>query len=581
MKLRKVWNSLVLKKKMLFLFLPLNIFSVLLILILSILLIIQNGKKEMMQNSMDKLILVSDQTDRIISNIKYNIKAFSTSSALQKAICADYPDNNYGNYMFSTSMHSSIYNVTDIASLISSGYIQTYDGKVFNIKTDEITTPTEEMNALYDVITAEHGQMIIKTSLDSSGIAAFNISKSLIDIDTGICLGILSFDIKEELFYDAYKTITDGYNESFFLCDKEGRIISSQERSLLQTDLSPDIWTQIRDKAGSPSHLSIDSDKNLLLTQTTQIGSFQVIYITQYYNLYKEALSLALLLIFIGLLIITITILLSQILAKSLVNPIIKLAHYAEATGKGNLGVSVSIRSDDEIGFLANSFQNMSNNILILTNRIYSEQNQKREYELNLMQAQINPHFLYNCLDSISSLVHDSQNEVATSMIYHLGQYYRGILSKGRNLITIREEMQIIRDYLEIQLIKTPSLFTYSIRIEEDLKQLKILKMLIQPIVENTIMHGFLGYTDHGTIDIEVTSSENLIYIIITDDGRGISESTLSNLFIPNQFAIPKHFGLQNVQDRIQLKYGDMYGLSIDSMINHGTKITVRYPKTY
>lgn len=581
MKLRKLWNSLNIKKKVLSFFLPLNILSVLLILILSISLIIQNGKKEMMQNTMEKLILVCDQTDRIISNIKYNIKAFSTSSTLQTAICTNYPDNNYGNYLFSSAMHASVYNIMDIGSLIYSGYIQTYDGKVFNIKTDEITSPTEEMNKLYDEITSKHGQLIIGMSSDTSGTIAFNISKSLIDINTGTCLGILSFDIKEDLFYDAYKTITDGYNESIFICDTEGRIISSHDRSLLQTHVSPDIWELIKDNKKSSSLLSIDNKRNLLLTQNTQLESFHVIYFTEYYNIYKEALSLALLLILIGFFILIITIFLSQVLAKSLVKPIIQLADYADATGKGNLGVEISVTSNDEIGFLANRFQQMSHNIHDLTNRIYNEQNQKREYELNLMQAQINPHFLYNCLDSISSLVNDNQREVATNMIYHLGCYYRGILSKGQNLITIQEEMQMIRDYLEIQLIKTPSLFTYSIRIEEDLKQFKILKMLIQPIVENTIIHGFVGYTDKGNIIIDVTSLKNVVTITVTDDGRGISQSTMSNLFAPNHISVPKHFGLQNVHNRIRLKYGDAYGLTISSTPNKGTKITVQFPKTY
>lgn len=136
------WN---LKKKILAVFLPLLMFSTILILTSSISLIIRNGKAEALDNAKDKLSLVSDQTDQILSNITYNIKAFSTSSALQDAIRAEYPDNNYGNYMFSSSMHNAVHNIMDIQSLISSGYIQTWNGRVFDIKTDEISTPDEEM----------------------------------------------------------------------------------------------------------------------------------------------------------------------------------------------------------------------------------------------------------------------------------------------------------------------------------------------------------------------------------------------------------------------------------------------------
>ncbi len=437
------------------------------------------------------------------------------------------------------------------------------------------------MRKLYDEITSYYGQMIINPSTNNDDNSAFNISKSLIDIDTGSCLGILSFDIKEELFFDFYDNIIDENNESLLISNQWGQIISSKDRSLLQTSVKPSIWNLVTENNTKTSQISISNKKNLLLSQRTQQEPFYVIYTTKYYNIYKEVLILVLLLVLIGLLILTFTSLLSQFLARSLVKPIIQLANYADAIGRGNLGIPISVTSEDEIGFLASRFQQMNHNIHNLTNRIYSEQNKKREYELNLLQAQINPHFLYNCLDSISSLVYDNQRDVSLNMIHHLGCYYRGILSKGRNLISIQEEMQIIKDYLEIQLIKAPNLFTYSIEIEEGLEELKILKMLIQPIVENSIIHGFTGYTDKRHIKIKVSSQENLVSISVIDNGRGISQDTLSELFKPNKLAIPKHFGLQNVQNRIQLKYGESCNLSVSSIPNIETKVTVHFTKTY
>ena len=153
------WN---LKKKILAVFLPLLTLSTLLILVSSISLIIRNGKAEALDNAEDKLSLVSDQTDQILSNITYNIKAFSTSSALQDAIRAEYPDNAYGNYMFSSTMHNAVHNIMDIQSLISSGYIQTWNGRVFDIKTDEIRTPDGEMDARYQEIAAQKGRILLE-----------------------------------------------------------------------------------------------------------------------------------------------------------------------------------------------------------------------------------------------------------------------------------------------------------------------------------------------------------------------------------------------------------------------------------
>ena len=146
MKLKSIWESLSLKRKILTVFLPLILIPFLLVLIVSGTIIVRSGKAEAVKNAEDKLMLVSDQIDQILSNIQYNIKAFSSSSALQDAISEDYPDSTYGNYLFTTSMHSAVYNIMDIQSYISSGYIHTYDDKIYDINTDSIRTPDDDMD---------------------------------------------------------------------------------------------------------------------------------------------------------------------------------------------------------------------------------------------------------------------------------------------------------------------------------------------------------------------------------------------------------------------------------------------------
>lgn len=576
------WN---LKKKILAVFLPLLTLSTLLILVSSISLIIRNGKAEALDNAEDKLSLVSDQTDQILSNITYNIKAFSTSSALQDAIRAEYPDNAYGNYMFSSTMHNAVHNIMDIQSLISSGYIQTWNGRVFDIKTDEIRTPDREMDARYQEIAAQKGRILLEYPADKSGAAALTVSKSLIDIRSGACLGILSFDIKESLFYEAYHSVSDMKNEAFLLIDSAGTIISSEDRDELQTTAPPEILRLLGDRgkdvqekmqtAGEAS----DLEHMLLLSTATENGDYTVVYMMRYYRIYKEALNLALLLLLIGILILVTAVFLSSLLAQSIVRPVIRLADYADEAGKGHFDLPVPVHSRDEIGFLAERFGVMNRNIKELTTRIYEEQTQKKEYELKMLQAQINPHFLYNCLDNISSLITDRKNETATAMVSHLGRYYRAILSKGRNIITLREELNLIRAYLEIQLIRTPGLFTYRIAADEEIQDFKILKMILQPIAENSVIHGFAGFRQGGHIEIEGTLQNQTVCIRISDNGKGIPEKMLSSIFAPVPTAVPKHFGLKNIQERIQLKYGEQYGITIHSEEEKGTEICVRFPK--
>lgn len=581
------WNM---KRKILAVFLPLLMLSTLLILVSSISLIIRNGKAEALNNAKDKLSLVTGQTDQILSNITYNIKAFSTSSALQDAIRAEYPDNNYGNYMFSSTMHNAVHNIMEIQSLISSGYIHTRDGRVFDIKTDEIRTPDAEMDARYREIAAEKGRILLEYPADKSGAAALTVSKSLIDIRSGSCLGILTFDIKESLFYDSYHSVSDEENECFLLIDSAGTIISSENRDELQTMASTEILGLLEGmgkpeqktqyKSGGKIPQETTAEHMLLLSSETENGDYLVVYMMRYYRIYKEALNLALFLLIIGILVLVVGGLLSSRLAQSIVGPVIRLADYADEAGKGNFDLPVPVHSGDEIGFLAERFGVMNHNIKELTTGIYNEQTQKKEYELKMLQAQINPHFLYNCLDNISSLITDQKNETATAMVSHLGRYYRAILSKGRNIITIREELELIRAYLEIQLIRIPDLFTYEITVDEDILDFKILKMILQPIVENSVIHGFAGFKNSGRIKIEGTLENQTVCILISDNGKGIPEGSRSSIFAPAPTAIPKHFGLKNIQERIRLKHGEKYGISIKSEPGQGTQIGVRFPKT-
>ena len=462
MKLKSIWESLSLKRKILTVFLPLILIPFLLVLIVSGTIIVRNGKAEAVKNAEDKLMLVSDQIDRILSNIQYNIKAFSTSSALQDTISEDYPDSTYGNYLFSTSIHSAIYNIMDIQSYISSGYVHTYDGKVYDINTDSIRTPDDEMNTYYDYVVAQKGRIILDSPSVEDTDSAFNISKSLIDIDTGECLGILSFNIKESLFYDSYRSVIDKSEEQLYLIDNNGCILSSEDREQLHKAASNDLWETVQEISQTKDSLSLSSNDFLVLATTSEIGEYHIVYVLEYYSIYREVLGLALILVCIGIFALIVTIILTTILAQSVTKPLALLTTYADRTGHGDFSADIQITSKDEIGFLAERFKKMNHNIRNLTVRIYDEQTQKKEYALNLLQAQINPHFLYNCLDNISSLITDRKNDSALSMLYHLGRYYRAVLSKGRNIITIREELSLVRDYLEIQLIKAPQLFTYT-----------------------------------------------------------------------------------------------------------------------
>lgn len=136
-----------------------------------------------------------------------------------------------------------------------------------------------------------------------------------------------------------------------------------------------------------------------------------------------------------------------------------------------------------------------------------------------------------------------------------------------------------MRDYLEIQLIKAPQLFTYTITIAEDILDLKIMKMLLQPIVENAVIHGFTGYKEGRHLHIEGQLAGSAVLISISDDGRGIPEQAVQSIFNEGTSMIPRHFGLRNIRERIRLKYGSSFGVTVKSVPGQGTKVIVSFPK--
>lgn len=576
-----LWNRLHLKQKILALFVPMTVFSMALILIFSATLVVNSNKKQTIENAEDKLNLVVDQTDSIIRNIKYNVKAFSTENTLHQAINAGYPKDSYGTYLFSTRMKASVYNIMDIGSFIVNGYIHTYDNKIYQIKSDMVSyTPDQAMRTRYQQIAGQGGQIIFSGPNDQSGVGALNLSKSLIDINTGKCLGVLSFDIKESLFLNIYHNLSSTGSEHFFIMDHNGLIVSAQDRTLLRTPADEGISQfAFSEKVPAYKLISIDGVRHLVMAKPITETGWYVVCTVAYRDILAEAVAMASLLLVIGCLVIFLTIVLAQVLAKSIVRPVTKLVNYADEVGQGNLDAVLNIKSGDEIGFLAERFREMVGNVKNLTMNIYIEQKQKREYALNLLQSQVNPHFLYNCLDNISTLIDNHENEVASEMLHHLGKYYKGVLSKGRNIITIHEDIELARDYLQIQKLKDSALFDYKIEVDPGILDYKVLKLLLQPIVENCVIHGFSGYRTAGMIRILGYVESTDVILEVIDDGRGIPTDQVHLIFHENDTAYLHSFGLHNINDRIKLKFGEEYGLTLEAATPEGTRVIIRIPK--
>ena len=212
---------------------------------------------------------------------------------------------------------------------------------------------------------------------------------------------------------------------------------------------------------------------------------------------------------------------------------------------------------------------------------IKEDERKMRYTELRLLQEQINPHFLYNTLDTIVWLIEGKDLEKAVSMVVSLSEFFRLVLSRGKEFITIEEEELHIRSYLEIQQVRYRDILQYDIAIDPALYRYRILKLTLQPLVENSLYHGIKYKRTDGRIDVIGKQEGSLIRFIVKDNGVGMEETELRKL--REEIRKPcketeKGFGLANVNERIRMNFGPQYGMEIDSVKNEGTCVSITIP---
>lgn len=236
-----------------------------------------------------------------------------------------------------------------------------------------------------------------------------------------------------------------------------------------------------------------------------------------------------------------------------------------------------SIRGVSEFNNLSHSFEHMVIQVQELMEKVKNEEITLRKTELKALQAQINPHFLYNTLDSIQWMCEENKTEDAITMVGALAQLFRISISKGYELITIEKEIQHAKNYLVIQNYRYKGQFTYCFDIDEEVLQYLCNKITLQPIIENALHHGISRMVDEGQITITAKKQETAIVFTICDNGVGMSEEQVTNI-LKKELTDSKGIGVKNVNDRIKIYFGEEYGIVVESELDKGTTISIKIP---
>lgn len=237
-----------------------------------------------------------------------------------------------------------------------------------------------------------------------------------------------------------------------------------------------------------------------------------------------------------------------------------------------------AVRGTSEISALSDSFGHMVVRIQELMEQVRQEEITLRKTELNALQAQINPHFLYNTLDSIAWMCEEDRTKEAVEMVNALARLFRISISRGHELITLEREVEHAKSYLKIQNYRYKNQFTYEFDVEESCLSYLCNKITLQPIIENAIYHGIDRMVDEGCIQIRIEEEENAIRMTVTDNGVGMTKEQCQEI-LHREAGDRTGIGIKNVNDRIRIYFGEEYGLHITSELDEGTCVEIRIPK--
>jgi len=274
--------------------------------------------------------------------------------------------------------------------------------------------------------------------------------------------------------------------------------------------------------------------------------------------------------------------LLSYYIPLSITRPILRLEEVTNQVANGNLTVRSDVQNGVEVSALSDALNTMIDKINELLEQVTTEQIRLRKAEFELLQSQINPHFLYNTLDTIVWLAEAGEQSKVVSMVGSLSEFFRSTLSRGKDIVSVREELQHVRSYLEIQQVRYQDILEYEITVPEELYECMIPKLTIQPLVENALYHGIKNKRGVGHIHISGYRNGDGCTLRIEDNGAGIVRERLLQVRdgILNKVLTGKDiYGLYNVNERIRLNFGEQYGITIESEYGEGTVVDVLLPE--
>ena len=393
--------------------------------------------------------------------------------------------------------------------------------------------------------------------------------------------GILLIDIRYSSLQQMLEDISLGNQGYLYMIGSGGELIYHPRMQLIETgQMDENISAAVQYRDGNYREEYHGEERNVSVKSVGYTG-WKLLSVTPEKGLSLSNLKMRLFVVFVAASFLLVLILINAFISSRITDPIQELEKSVNAIEAGELDGEVYTGGSYEIQHLGRSIGDMAKRIKMLMQDIVVEHESKRRSEFDTLQSQINPHFLYNTLDIIVWMIENEKKQEAVKVVTALARFFRISLSKGKSIITVRDELEHIRSYLTIQQMRFKNKFIYEIEAGEEVMDLACLKLMLQPLVENAIYHGMEFMDGDGEIHVKVHRQEDDLWIEVCDNGLGMTPEQVESL-LSEKPPIPSKrgsgIGVKNVNERIRLYFGEGYGLVILSEPDEGTVIRIHLP---
>ncbi len=451
-----------------------------------------------------------------------------------------------------------------------------------NVDLQEVEWYKEALEGEGRILTSSHVQHVIRNNYKW----VVTLSKGIKNPKTGENEAVFFIDLNYKLLKDLCENNSLATNSYVFIMDGSGKIIYHPKQQLLYNGLTRERTEEVLGFDHDGYFIAEGSgtdDGKLYTVSVSEKTGWRVVGVADISELMKNKKETESLYMLTAAILLCVAMLLAIFFATAITRPIKELKESMEEVEKGNFeNTDVTVGSGSEIDSLGNSFNLMTARIRQLMEQNTYEQEEKRKSELKALRSQINPHFLYNTLDSIIWMAEGGKNKEVVRMTSALARLLRQSISNDNERIPLQKEVDYAGSYLTIQKMRYKDKLEYEIEVDEDIKKEEIINLILQPLVENAIYHGIKYKGSKGLIKIVGYGEDDKIILKVIDNGIGMDEAALKGIFDKSKESEGKNgVGVYNVQTRICLYYGAEYGLCFESVLGRGTTATITIPRNF